>query len=140
MDASMIVVCPRGGCLMSGSLQNLSGLLEQLQSNHALQLAAVVGMDGLVVDSASDGKLDAEMVSAVAAPGLLMMSDLSKELGEGNAKVTTMEYDQHVVVMLPLNDDTLLLAVAESGAMNLGQLRIVLRRSMDDFQQALAAI
>jgi predicted regulator of Ras-like GTPase activity (Roadblock/LC7/MglB family) len=125
---------------MSGSLQNLTGLLEQLQSNHALQLAAVVGMDGLLVDSASDGNIDAEMVAAVAAPGLLMMSDLSKELGEGIARLTTMEYDGHVVVLLPLNDDTLLLAIAESGAMNLGQLRIVLRRSSEAFRAALEEI
>jgi predicted regulator of Ras-like GTPase activity (Roadblock/LC7/MglB family) len=125
---------------MSGSLQNLSGLLGQLQSNHALQLAAVVGMDGLLVDSASDGNIDAEMVAAVAAPGLLMMSDLAKELNESLPQLTTMEYAGHVVVLLPLTDDTLLLAVAESGAMNLGQLRIVLRRSMDAFRTALQDI
>ena len=125
---------------MSGSLQNLSSLLEQLQASHALQMAAIVGLDGLVVDSASDGKLDAEMVSAVAAPGLLMMSDLANELGEGLAQLTTLEYSNHVAVMLPLNEDTLLIAVAESGAMNLGQLRIVLRRSTEDLRAALEAI
>jgi predicted regulator of Ras-like GTPase activity (Roadblock/LC7/MglB family) len=103
-------------------------------------MAAIVGLDGLVVDSASDGKLDAEMVSAVAAPGLLMMSDLANELGEGLAQLTTLEYSNHVAVMLPLNEDTLLIAVAESGAMNLGQLRIVLRRSTEDLRAALEAI
>ncbi|MEZ4520141.1 MAG: roadblock/LC7 domain-containing protein [Thermomicrobiales bacterium] len=125
---------------MSGSLQNLSGLLQELQANHALQMAAVVGLDGLMVDSASDGNVDAEMISAVAAPGLLMMSDLATELGEGLAQLTTLEYENHVAVMMPLNDDTLLIAVAESGAMNLGQLRIVLRRSMDSLRDALDAI
>lgn len=125
---------------MSGSLQNLSGLLQELQANHALQMAAVVGLDGLMVDSASDGNVDAEMISAVAAPGLLMMSDLATELGEGLAQLTTLEYENHVAVMMPLNDDTLLIAVAESGAMNLGQLRIVLRRSMDGLRDALDAI
>lgn len=125
---------------MSGSLQDLSSLLGQLQTNHALQMVAVVGLDGLVVDSASDGKLDAEMVSAVAAPGLLMMSDLATELGEGLAQLTTLEYENHVAVMVPLNADTLLIAVAESGAMNLGQLRIVLRRSMDSLRAALDTI
>lgn len=125
---------------MSGSLQDLSGLLQQLQANHALQMAAVVGLDGLMVDSASDGNVDAEMVSAVAAPGLLMMSDLANELNEGLAQLTTLEYENHVAVLMPLNEDTLLIAVAESGAMNLGQLRIVLRRSMDDLRAALESI
>ncbi|CAN5484495.1 hypothetical protein BH23CHL2_BH23CHL2_00090 [soil metagenome] len=125
---------------MSGSEQNLSDLLHQLQANHALQMAAVVGMDGLMVESASDGNIDAEMVSAVAAPGLLMMSDLANELDEGMPQLTTLEFSNHVAVLMPLNDDTLLIAVAESGAMNLGQLRIVLRRSVADLGQALDAI
>jgi predicted regulator of Ras-like GTPase activity (Roadblock/LC7/MglB family) len=125
---------------MSGTLENLSSLLEQLQASHALQMAAIVGLDGLVVDSASDGNIDAEMISAVAAPGLLMMSDLATELGEGLAQLTTLEYESHVAVMLPLNKDTLLIAVAESGAMNLGQLRMVLRRSTEALRAALEAI
>ena len=125
---------------MSESLGNLSGLLQELQSNHALQMAAVVGLDGLLVDSASDGNIDAEMVSAVAAPGLLMMSDLANELNEGMAQLTTLEFENHVAVLMPLTEDALMIAVAESGAMNLGQLRIVLRRSMDQLRQALDAI
>lgn len=125
---------------MSESLGNLSGLLQELQSNHALQMAAVVSLDGLLVDSASDGNIDAEMVSAVAAPGLLMMSDLANELNEGMAQLTTLEFENHVAVLMPLTEDALMIAVAESGAMNLGQLRIVLRRSMDQLRQALDAI
>lgn len=125
---------------MSESLGNLSGLLQELQANHALQMAAVVGLDGLLVDSASDGNIDAEMVSAVAAPGLLMMSDLANELNEGMAQMTTLEFENHVAVLMPLTEDALMIAVAESGAMNLGQLRIVLRRSMDQLRQALDAI
>lgn len=125
---------------MSESLGNLSGLLQELQANHALQMAAVVGLDGLLVDSASDGNIDAEMVSAVAAPGLLMMSDLANELSEGMAQMTTLEFENHVAVLMPLTEDALMIAVAESGAMNLGQLRIVLRRSMDQLRQALNAI
>lgn len=122
---------------MSDNPQNLADLLEHLQSNHGLQLAAVVGMDGMLVDSASDGSVDAEMLAAVAAPGLLMMSELAKELDEDIARLTTMEYERHVVVLMPLNNDALLVAVAEAGAMNLGQLRIVLRRSADSFRAAV---
>lgn len=125
---------------MSGSLQNLNNLLHQLQTDHGLMMTAVVGLDGMVIDSASDGNIDAEMVSAVAAPGLLMMSDLANELDEGLAEVTTLEYENHVAIMVPLTEDTLLINVADPAAMNLGQLRIVLRRSMDKFRTAFEAI
>ncbi len=122
---------------MSGNLGTLSNLLEQLQANHGLQVAAVVGMDGLLVESSSDGQIEAEAIAAVAAPGLLMMNDLAMELGEDAAELTTMEYANHVVIMLPLTADALLLAVAETSAMNLGQMRIVLRRSIEAFQAAV---
>ena len=125
---------------MSGSLQNLSNLLQQLQADNGLMMTAVVGLDGMVIDSATDGEIDAEMVSAVAAPGLLMMNDLATELGEKLARITTLEYDSHVAILAPLNDDTLLISVADPGAINLGQLRIVLRRSMDQFRTAFDEI
>lgn len=125
---------------MTGSLQTLSERLHDIQSNYALKMLAVVGLDGLLIDSASSDGFDAEMIAAVAAPGLLMMSDLANEIGEQLPQMTTLEFDQHVVAMLPLSDDTLLVAIAESGAMNLGQIRIVLRRSMDSLRGALSEV
>lgn len=125
---------------MTGSLQTLSERLHDIQSNYALKMLAVVGMDGLLIDSASSNGFDAEMIAAVAAPGLLMMSDLANEIGEQLPQMTTLEFNQHVVAMLPLGDDTLLVAIAEAGAMNLGQIRIVLRRSMDSLRGALSEV
>jgi predicted regulator of Ras-like GTPase activity (Roadblock/LC7/MglB family) len=125
---------------MTGSLQTLSERLHDIQSNYALKMLAVVGMDGLLIDSASSNGFDAEMIAAVAAPGLLMMSDLANEIGEQLPQMTTLEFNQHVVAMLPLSDDTLLVAIAEAGAMNLGQIRIVLRRSMDSLRGALSEV
>lgn len=125
---------------MTGSLQTLSERLHDIQSKYALKMLAVVGMDGLLIDSASTNGFDAEMIAAVAAPGLLMMSDLANEIGEQLPQMTTLEFNQHVVAMLPLSDDTLLVAIAESGAMNLGQMRIVLRRSMDSLRGALSEV
>ena len=123
---------------MTGTLQTLSSVLQELQSANALQIAAVVGMDGLLVDAAAAENYDAELIGAVAAPGLLMMSDLAKELGEGMAEMTMMEYSDHIVAMMPLNEDALLVAVADSGAMNLGQIRIILRRQMDTLRGAVS--
>lgn len=125
---------------MTGSLQTLSDRLRDIQSNYALRMIAVVGLDGLLIDAASADGFDPEMIAAVAAPGLLMMSDLANEIGEQLPQMTTLEFRNHVVAMLPLNDDTLLVAIAESGAMNLGQMRIVLRRSTDSLRSALAEV
>lgn len=108
----------------------LAATLQRLQASAAVSLVAVVGLDGLLIEGAAGPGVDLEALSAVAAPGLVMMSDLAQELGEGSAQITTLEFPEHVVAMAPVTDDALLLMVTEVGSMNLGQMRIVLRRTL----------
>lgn len=109
---------------------DLASTLQQLQANTAISLVAVVGMDGLLIEGAAGQGVDLEALAAVAAPGLVMMSDLADELREGAAQITTLEFPGHVVAMAPVNDNALLLMITDSGSMNLGQMRIVLRRTL----------
>lgn len=108
---------------------DLAGLLSELQASHNLKMIAVVGADGLMVESAANHDCDAEAVSAVAANGLLMMGELGQELGEGAADVTTLEFPSHTVLLTPLDSDNLLVLVTDGKSLNLGQLRIMMRRS-----------
>lgn len=114
----------------------LSRLLADLQAAHNLKLIAVVGADGLMVDSAAGHGCDAEAVAAVAANGLMMMSELGQELGDGAAEITTLEYSQHTVLLAPLDADNLLVLATDGRAQNLGQLRIMMRRSGDRIREA----
>ena len=114
---------------------DLAGLLGDLQASHNLKMIAVVGGDGLMVESATSQDCDAEAVSAVAANGLLMMSELGQELGEGSADVTTLEYPAHTVLLTPLDSDNLLILVTDGKSVNLGQLRIMMRRSGDRIRE-----
>jgi predicted regulator of Ras-like GTPase activity (Roadblock/LC7/MglB family) len=115
---------------------DLGGLLGDLQSAHNLKLIAVVGADGLMVESAASHDCDAEAISAVAANGLLMMSELGQELGDGDAEVTTLEYANHTVLLSPLDSDNLLVLATDGKTQNLGQLRIMMRRSGDRIREA----
>lgn len=115
---------------------DLSGLLSELQSSHNLKLIAVVGADGLMVESAAGHDTDAEAISAVAANGLMMMGELGQELGDGAAEVTTLEYSGHTVLLSPLDADNLLVLVTDGKSQNLGQLRIMMRRSGDRIREA----
>ena len=116
---------------------DLASTLQELQANTAMTLVAVVGLDGLLIEGAAGPGVDLEAVAAVAAPGLVMMGDLAEELGAGMAQVTTLEYPNHVVAMAPVNDDSLLVMVTDSGSMNLGQMRIVLRRTIGAVRDAV---
>jgi len=109
----------------------LAGVLQELQESNGLDMAAVVTSDGLVVDAAGTEKIDVESICSVASNGLLMMEAVGQELGEAQAEVTTLEYTNHIVVMSPLDSEHLLVLLAGVG-MNLGRLRIILRRRRDD--------
>lgn len=115
---------------------DLAGLLAELQSAHNLKMIAVVGGDGLMVESAASHDCDAEAVSAVAANGLIMMGELGQELGDGAAEVTTLEFPSHTVLLAPLDSDNLLAIVTDGKTQNLGQLRIMMRRSGDRIREA----
>jgi predicted regulator of Ras-like GTPase activity (Roadblock/LC7/MglB family) len=110
---------------------DLASTLQQLQANTAVSLVAVVGLDGLVIEGAAGPGVDMEALAAVAAPGLVMMGDLADELGEGPAEITTLEFHSHVAAMAPVNENALLLMITDPGSMNLGQMRIVLRRTLN---------
>lgn len=117
----------------------LAESLEELQRSNGLDMAAVVSADGLVIDASATDDVDVESVASVASNGLLMMEALGQELGEGVAQITTLEYDRHTVVMAPLDDESLLILLAGQG-MNLGRIRIVLRRKLTELARQLATV
>lgn len=120
-------------------MATLGEALQDLQVANGLDLAAVVTADGLVVDAASSSEVDADSLCAAAASGLLLMDALGQELGERHADITTLEYPGHIVVMTPLDDDNVLVLLAGAG-MNLGRIRIILRRRRDELAQLLVGV
>jgi predicted regulator of Ras-like GTPase activity (Roadblock/LC7/MglB family) len=116
--------------------QALSESLQELQASNGLEMAAVVGSDGLVVESASVPGVDAEEVCAMAASGLLMMDALGRALAGGSAQNAILEFDGHTVMLAPLDDDNLIVLLA-GGDANLGRMRIVMRRAMDNLREGL---
>ncbi len=119
--------------------ENLSETLQNLRDAGGLDLVAVVGSDGLLIDSAQASDVDAESFSAVAASGLLMMDAMGRELNQGTAKQAILEYDHSVAILTPLAEELVLIALAR-GDSNLGRVRLVLRRAMDDVAEAVSSI
>ena len=105
----------------------LADILQELQASSGLEMAAVVSADGLVIDSASNEDVDVESLCSVASNGALVMDALGQELGEASSEMMTIEYGQHIVMMSSLDSENLLVLVGGPG-INLGRMRIVLRR------------
>ena len=119
--------------------QGLSESLQELQASNQLDMAAVVGSDGLVVDAAASHGVDAEEVCAMASSGLLMMDALGRALGTGSARSAILEFEGRTVLISPVDADNLLVLLAGSDA-NLGRMRIVMRRSMDSLREGLQSV
>jgi predicted regulator of Ras-like GTPase activity (Roadblock/LC7/MglB family) len=117
----------------------LRDTLQSLRESSGLDMVAVVGSDGLLVDSSHAPDVDAESLSALAASGLLMMDAVGREIRQGRAKQAILEYDQSLVVLTPLDDELLLVAIAH-GEANLGRIRLVLRRALPDVSSAVGSL
>lgn len=114
----------------------LTEVLHELQASSGLEMAAVVSADGLVIDSAAIGEVDVESVCSVASNGALVMDALGQELGESAAEMMTVEYGRHIVMMSQLDQEHMLVLLGGSG-INLGRMRIVLRRRAEALADAL---
>ncbi len=103
-------------------------LVQKLQKDYALEAALVVTADGLIVDAAtaSGTEIDAEAIAANAVSGLLMLEALGQELAS-TPRQAIIEFDRHLVLVTPLDQDTALVLVA-AGSTNLGRLRLAVRR------------
>ena len=117
----------------------MTDALQRLREEYGLEMAAIVGTDGLLVEAAHDPGLDAESIAANAVSGLLMMEALARELGGANARQAIVEFDEHLVLVTPIGQDTALVVMA-TGSANLGRLRLAVRRGRGTLERETASI
>ncbi len=116
----------------------LSELIQQLRDIGGIDLAAIVGNDGLLLASSAAEGIDAEAVGAVGASGLLVAEALGRELERGGITQTTLEFEHGLVLLTPLDPDVALLVLARPDA-NLGRLRLLTRRARGELLRAVSA-
>lgn len=116
----------------------LGELIQQLRDIGGIDLAAVVGNDGLLLASSAAEGIDAEAVGAVGASGLLVAEALGRELERGGITQTTLEFENGLVLLTPLDPDVALLVLAQPDA-NLGRLRLLTRRARGELLRAVSA-
>jgi len=116
----------------------LNELIQQVRDIGGIDLAAVVGNDGLLLAASAAEGIDSEAVGAVCASGLLVAEALGRELERGGITQTTLEYEDGLVLLTPLDPDVALLVLARADA-NLGRLRLLTRRARGELLRAVSA-
>lgn len=105
----------------------LSQLLHKLHTSDVLDAVAVISMDGMLIDAAVQPGHDARQLAAVACNGLLMARAMGGELGRSEPTQVVIEYQDGLLLMLPLGDDLGLIMLGPKEA-NLGRLRLIARK------------
>lgn len=122
--------------------ESLATILERLQTAANVDLAAVVSMDGFLVDSAAaqsgDGTMDAEEFAAVATNGLMVAQALGREIDRGGVDSAILEYERGTVIINALDEEVALVMLAGADV-NLGRLRLLARRYRDELVAAANA-
>ena len=116
----------------------LNEMLARLRADNDLDLAAV-GADGLMVGVDGAEGVDAEGICATAGDAYLMMTALGAELGRGEPSLLTIEYEAGTVIVGPLEHGAALIMLTGQGV-NLGRLRLAVRRFQEQYAGAMAAV
>jgi hypothetical protein len=113
----------------------LTRMLQKLQMADGLDLAAVISMDGLLIDVAAVPELDPQHVAASASNAMLMARAMGGDLERGEPVQTFVEYQHGMLLLAPLDEDLGLLLLAPRET-NLGRLRLVARRYAQELLKA----
>ena len=119
----------------------LRDILLKFRGVGTVDLAAVVGADGLQIESVGRpaAGLDIDSICAVASTGLALGHALGTELTYGDARQTMIEFDGGAILIDPISADAFILVVT-SDPSAIGRLRFVVRRHRDELVGLVGAL
>ncbi len=120
-------------------MSKLKDLLTELSKLQGVSAVCLVGVDGFLIDSISNAKMEAELVGAIASSGFGASESIGRELGRGLLEVTMLEFEQGPVLISPVGKDFLLVIVAGRDA-SLGMLRLKIKKLGTDIEAAAEAV
>ena len=116
-------------------MSELDQALDAIRGHAGVEHVLVLGRDGLLIQHAGSGPLDAETVSAMV-PGVAgAASALGGAAGAGRASVIAARFDAGVALVSVLSDEILLAVILRDGV---GFAPLL--RELSERRQALAAL
>ncbi len=111
-------------------------VLNKFKALNGVDMAAIVNIDGMQIDSISKGSIDVDSVCAIATTGLQMSQALGHETERGEARQTVLEYANGAIVMEPLSSETMMLVVS-ADPNSIGRIRYMSKKYRQDLIDAL---
>lgn len=124
---------------MAKVAKTLKELLAEFKKVDGVDMAAVVGSDGMVIESIAKGSVDVDAIAALADNGLALTRALGRQIEKGEPVQTLLEYERGIMLLESLGEDGLIVISSEK-VTDLGRVRFLTRQYRDELRDALNAI
>ncbi len=119
--------------------KTLKELLTEFKKVEGVDLAAIVGSDGLVIESIAKAGVDVDAIGALADNGLAMARALGMQIAKGAPVQTLLEYERGILLLESLGDEAMIV-ISSQQVSDLGRLRFLTRHHRHAIIEALNAI
>lgn len=115
-------------------MTNIQKILAEFTNIEGVHTACLVGRDGFLLDSLARAGIDTEMIGAIASSGFGSAESMGSQLGQGDLKMTMLEYDNGPVMFAPVGVEAFLVIVADQDT-NLGWIRIAIKKNSSKIEE-----
>jgi len=119
--------------------EGIQKLLGEFTDIPSVNTACLVGRDGFLLESKTIAGIDTEMIGAIASSGFGTSESMGRQLAKGALAMTMLEYENGPVMLSPVGSEAFLVVIAER-EVNLGMIRLKIKRHGQALQVAVAAI
>ena len=116
-------------------MTNIQEILAEFTNIEGVHTACLVGRDGFLLDSLARSGIDSEMIGAIASSGFGSAESMGNQLGQGELKMTMLEYNNGPVMFAPVGGEAFLVIVADQDT-NLGWIRIAIKKNSKKIEAA----
>lgn len=114
--------------------KQVDGVLASLTANRGVTAAAIIDMDGFVVQIRRDFEIDTDALGAGVQVVFSAASRAAEQSGQGSSDFVLVENIQGITMLVPLSNGFVLAIIADKSAM-LGALRYEARASVVKLNQ-----
>ncbi|HUU79660.1 MAG TPA: roadblock/LC7 domain-containing protein [candidate division Zixibacteria bacterium] len=114
---------------MSSRIEQIHNILTKLKAGHdGVEGCILVTAQGLPIDSATDGRADEDLISAMTASISSVSERVTQELGKGQINNISILGENGYIILLDVASRAVLTVLAKTDA-NLGLILLLSRRS-----------
>ena len=115
-------------------MTEIQSILAEFTNIEGVHTACLVGRDGFLLDSLGRPGIDVEMIAAIASSGFGSAKSMGNQLGQGDLRMSMLEYENGPVLFAPIGEDAILVIVADLDT-NLGWIRSSIKKNSKKIQE-----